>query len=274
MVLAMGSYIITVQSRDRAGNEVEIQIPFIYDTQAPELVSLTSETGIQLNPSEGAKTFLNSSLSVITAIFNDENGGGVDFSKTSVRVVRFDSVEGLPIPIPVLVQGNVTVDEDNDTLKLRLTQPLERRNGSQDGIYRIEARLVDKAGNTQAKSFDITYDTQVPAIISTIPAENETVSSLSQVSVVLNTISGIDFSASMVRLLRADGSEVNTQAHDNGRDTVSLALAQPLAIDGSEDGTYTIEITPVDGANNAGPTVRRQFFIALKDAGNSPEYPH
>lgn len=259
-----GSYIITVQSRDRAGNEVEIEIPFIYDTQAPELVSLTSETGIQLNPSEGAKTFLNSSLSVVTAIFDDENGGGVDFSKTSVGVVRFDSVEGLPIPIPVLVQGNVTVDEDNDTLELRLTQPVERRNGSQDGIYRIEVRLVDKAGNTQAKSFDIAYDTQVPAIISTIPTENETVSSLSQVSVVLNTISGIDFSASMVRLLRADGSEVNTQAHDNGRDTVSLALAQPLAIDGSEDGTYTIEITPVDGANNAGPTVRRQFFIASR----------
>ncbi len=259
-----GNYIITVQSRDRAGNEVEIEIPFIYDTQVPELVSLTSETGIQLNPSEGAKTFLNSSLSMVTAVLDDENGGGVDFSKTSVRIVSFDSVEGLPIPLPVLVEGDVTVDEDNDTLELRLTQPLERRDGSQDGAYRIEVRLADKAGNIQAKSFDIAYDTQVPAIISTIPTENETVSSLSQVSVVLNTISGIDFSASMVRLLRADGSEVNTQAHDNGRDTVSLALAQSLAIDGSEDGAYTIEITPVDGANNAGPTVRRQFFIALK----------
>ena len=259
-----GNYIITVQSRDRAGNEVEIEIPFIYDTQVPELVSLTSETGIQLNPSEGAKTFLNSSLSMVTAVLDDENGGGVDFSKTSVRIVSFDSVEGLPIPLPVLVEGDVTVDEDNDTLELRLTQPLERRDGSQDGAYRIEVRLADKAGNIQAKSFDIAYDTQVPAIISTIPTENETVSSLSQVSVVLNTISGIDFSASMVRLLRADGSEVNTQAHDNGRDTVSLALAQSLAIDGSEDGAYTIEITPVDGANNAGPTVRRQFFIALR----------
>ena len=259
-----GGYTITVQSRDRAGNEVEIQIPFIYDTQAPELVSLTSETGIQLNPSEGAKTFLNSSLSVVTAIFDDENGGGVDFSKTSVRIVRFDQVAGLPVPLPVLVQASLTIDEDNDTLELRLTQPLERRNGSQDGTYRIEVKLTDKAGNTQTEDFDIAYDTQVPAIISTIPVENETVASLSQVSVVLNTVSGIDFSASVVRLLRADGSEVSTEVHDNGRDTVSLALAQPLAIDGSEDGEYTIEITPVDGASNAGATVRRPFFVASR----------
>ena len=259
-----GSYTITVQSRDRAGNEVEIQIPFIYDTQVPELVSLTSQTGVQLNPSEGAKTFLNSSLSVVTAVFQDENGGGVDFSKTSVRIVRFDQVEGLPVPLPVLVQGSVTVDEDNDTLEFRLTQPLERRNGSQDGTYRIIVGLVDKAGNTRTKDFDVAYDTQVPAIVSTTPVENETVSSLSQVSVVLNTVSGIDFSATGVRLLRADGSEVNTEVHDNGRDTVSLTLAQSLAIDGSENGEYTIEITPVDGANNTGATVRRQFFVASR----------
>ena len=173
-------------------------------------------------------------------------------------------MEGLPVALPVLVQGRVTVDEDNDTLELRLTQPLERRNGSQDGTYRIEVRLTDKAGNTQTKDFDIAYDTQVPAIVSTTPAENETVSSLSQVSVVLNAVSGVDFSATGVRLLRADGSEVNTEVHDNGRDTVSLTLAQSLAIDGSGDGEYTIEITPVDGANNAGATVGRQFFVASR----------
>lgn len=257
-----GNYTITVQSRDRAGNEVEIQIPFIYDTQAPELASLTSQTGMQLNSSVGGKTFLNSSLSVITAIVDDENGGGVDFSKTSIAMLGVTQVAG--IEIPAAIQGTLTSDEDNDTLEFRLDEPLEHRDGSQDSTYRIQVRLTDKAGNTQTEFFDIAYDTQIPAIISTTPAENETVSSLSQVSVVLNVDSGIDFSASGVRLLRADGSEVNTQVHDNGRDTVSLTLAQLLAIDGSEDGAYTIEITPVDGANNAGPTVRRQFFIALR----------
>ena len=255
-----GSYTITVQSRDRAGNEVEIQIPFIYDTQVPELVSLTSKKGVHLNPSVGTKTFLNSSLSVVTATVGDENDGGVDFSKTTIEMVRL--LRGVGIPVPV--QGRMTVDEDNDTLEFLLTQPLERRDGSQDGTYRIRVRLTDKAGNTQTENFDVAYDTQIPAIVSTTPAENETVSSLSQVLVVLNAGSGIDFSVTGVRLLRADGSEVNTEVHDNGRDTVSLTLAQSLAIDGSGDGEYTIEITPIDGANNAGATVRRQFFVASR----------
>ena len=255
-----GEYTITVQSQDRAGNAVEIQIPFTYDTQAPELVSLTSEAGAHLNPSVGAKTFLNSSLSVVTATVDDENGGGVDFSKTTIGMVRVARAGGVPVP----VQGTLTPDDDDNTLEFRLTQPLERRNGSQDGTYRIRVRLTDKAGNTQTENFEFAYDTQVPAIVSTTPAENETVSSLSQVSVVLNAGSGVSFSATGVRLLRADGSEVNTGAHDNGRDIVSLTLAQSLAIDGSEDGEYTVEITPVDGANNAGATIRRQFFVASR----------
>ncbi len=256
-----GDYTIAVQSRDRAGNVVEIQIPFTYDTQAPELVSLTSETGVQLNPSVGAKTFLNSSLSVVTATFNDESGSGIDFSATTIGMVRFESnLSVTPIP----VQGILTPDEDNDTLQFRLTQPLEHHNGSQDGIYRIRVRLTDKASNSQTENFEFAYDTQVPAIVSTIPAQNETVSALSQVSVVLNAISGINFSATGVRVLRADGSEVNAEARNNGRDTVFVTLTEALAIDGSEDGEYTIEITPVDGANNARAIARRQFFIASR----------
>ncbi len=256
-----GDYTITVQSQDRAGNAVEIQIPFSYDTQAPELVSLTSEAGAQLNPSVGAKTFLNSSLSVVTATLNDENGSGIDFSATTIGMVRFES-NLIVVPIPV--QGTLTPDEDNDTLQFRLTQPLERHNGSQDGIYRIRVRLTDKASNSQTENFEFAYDTQVPAIVSTTPAQNETVSALSQVSVVLNTVSGIDVSATGVRVLRTDGSEVNTEVRNNGRDTVFLTLTEVLAIDGSEDGEYTIEITPVDGANNAGATVLRQFFVASR----------
>ena len=255
-----GGYTITVQSQDRSGNAAEAHVTFSYDTQAPELVSLISEAGVHLNSSVGTKTFLNSSLSVVTATFDDENGGGVDFSKTAIGMVRLPRVGIVPVP----VQGTLTPDEDDDTLEFRLAQPLELRNGNQDGTYRIRVTLVDKAGNTETENFEIAYDTQVPAIISTTPAENETVASLSQISVVLNANSGVNFSATGVRLLRTDGSEVSTGRHYNGRDTVSLTLAQSLAIDGSEDGEYIIEITPVDGANNAGATIRRQFFVASK----------
>ena len=197
---------------------------------------------------------------MVTVTFDDENGGGIDFNKTTVGIVRLAQGGRIPIPVP----GTLTPDEANDTLEFRLTQPLERRDGSQDGTYSIRVTLTDKAGNSQTESFELAYDTQIPAIISTTPAENEIISSLSQVAVILNTSSGIDFSATGVRLLRGDGSVVNTEVHNNGRNTVSLTLAQSLAIDGSEDGEYIIEITPVDGANNAGATVRRQFFVASR----------
>ena len=255
-----GGYTITIESRDRAGNEVEVQILFNYDTQAPELVSLTSETGAQLTPSVGAQAFLNSSLSVVTATLDDENGGGVDFSKTTIEMVRLTRAGGVSVP----VRGRLTSDEDDNTLELRLTQPLERRNGSQDGTYRIQVRLTDKAGNTQTEVFDIVYDTQVPTIVSTTPAENEIISSLSQVSILLeDSESGIDFSNTAVRLLRS-GSEVRVDDRHNGTDTVSLTLPEPLAIDGSEEDEYVIEITPVDRANNAGATVQRRFFVASR----------
>ena len=59
---------------------------FNYDTQAPELVSLTSETRGSTDPFGGCtKAFLNSALSVVTATLDDENGGGVDFSKTTIE---------------------------------------------------------------------------------------------------------------------------------------------------------------------------------------------
>ena len=141
-----GRYTITVQSRDRAGNEVEIQIPFIYDTQVPELV-LTSESGVQLNTSEGAEAFLTSSLSVLTATFNDGNGSGIDFNQTSIAMFSFDPVGELQIPVPILpIQGTLTSDENNDTLEFRLNQPLERGNGSQDGRLSYSSEIDGQSG--------------------------------------------------------------------------------------------------------------------------------
>ena len=61
------------------------QVTFSYDTQAPELVSLTSEAGVHLNPVSGYEEHsLTVPLSVVTATFDDESGGGVDFSKTAI----------------------------------------------------------------------------------------------------------------------------------------------------------------------------------------------
>ena len=36
----------------------------------------------------------------------------------------------------------------------------------------------------------------------------------------------------------------------NGIDTATITLTKPIALDGSDDGTYTITVTPVDLAGN------------------------
>ena len=241
-----GSYTITVQSRDRAGNEVEIQIPFIYDTQTPELI-LTSETGVQLNTLGGAEAFLNSSLSVLRATFNDGNGGGIDFSKTSIEIVRLAGAGRVQIP----VQGTLTSDEDNDTLEFRLTQPLEHRNGSQDGVYRIQVKSTDKAGNTETKNIELVYDTQAPAIVSTIPAANPLTTERIEVELeVTDTFAGVqgsgfDASASTFELFDANGTMVvGAQTNDGAGRFAFRSRVLP------EGGMYTLVVTLMDRAGN------------------------
>ena len=240
-----GSYTITVQSRDRAGNEIVIDVPFIYDTQAPKLVSLTSDAGVQLNPSVGATTFLNNSLSVVTATFNDEDGG-VDFSKTTIEMVRLARVGGAQVP----VQGALTPDEDNDTLEFRLNQPLERRNGTQDGTYLVRVRLTDKAGNAETRNVELIYDTQAPAIVSLIPTANPLTTERIEVEFeVTDTFvgvqgTGVDASASTFELFDANGAMVDGAQTDDGAGRFAFR-SRVLP-----EGVYTLVVTLVDRAGN------------------------
>ena len=241
-----GDYTITVQSRDRAGNEVEIQIPFIYDTQVPELI-LTSESGVQLNTSEGAEAFLTSSLSVLTATFNDGNGGGIDFSKTTIEIVRVARTGGAQVPL----QGTQTSDEDNDTLEFRLNQPLEHSNGSQDGTYLIRVRLADKAGNAETKNIELVYDTQAPAIVSTIRTANPLTTQHIEVELeVTDTFaglegSGFDASASTFELFDVNGAMVDgAQTNDGAGRFAFRSRVLP------EGGMYILVVTLVDRAGN------------------------
>ncbi len=241
-----GDYTITVQSRDRAGNEIEIQIPFIYDTQVPELV-LTSESGVQLNTSLGAEAFLTSVLSVLTATFNDRDGGGIDLSKTTIEIVRPARVGGTPVPI----QGTLTSDEHNNTLEFRLNQPLERRNGSQDGDYHIQVRLTDKAGNAETRNIQLIYDTQAPAITSTIRTANPLTTEQIEIEIeVTDTFggvqgSGFDAAASTFELFDVNGAMVDGAQTNDGAGR--FAFRSGLLPEG---GMYTLVVTLVDRAGN------------------------
>ena len=202
------------------------------------------------------RTYRNTPLSQVTAAFDDGNGSGIDLDAAAIEMARQADEGGA-----ARVAGVLIPDVNNNTLVFRLNQPLQVRDGSQDGAYSVQVRFMDKVGNAQAADSVLIYDTQAPVFISTTPGDNATVTSLSQVSVRLNdAASGVDFSSTTVRLLH-EGNEVNVDASDNGRDAVILSLAKPLAADGSDDGEYTIEVTPADRAGNIGSLRLNRFFF-------------
>ena len=254
-----GVYTIQVVATDKAGNQTEtLQIPFIFDNLAP-LVTLGSEEESPFTLNQDT-IYHAQPLSQIVATFDDA-GVGVNLRENTRVVFGTRGAGGGINTLP----GRVVLAKDRGQLTYVLETPLTSRDGSQDGRYVLNVQATDSLGNTKTYYYRLIYDTQLPALVSTVPAANETVSELSQVEVVLDEkTSGIDFIQSTFRLTHdVDGNAVDVPVNltSNGADTATLTLAEPIALDGSDDGTYTIEISPTDLAGNVGVTVRREFYL-------------
>ena len=264
-----GQYTVEIIGADKANNRTEtLSISFLFDNLAPELVSLQPTRNGDPFDFLGDTTYYNLPLNQFVATFNDgEVGTGVEFTGSqNISSIIFgtpksdDSIDAL--------SGRTFPDKTNNVLTYILNSPLLKTDGSQDGNYVISIKAVDAIGNSQVTKYQIIYDTQVPTLKSTVPTANQTVSSLSEVVVRLNeATSGIDFAQSSFRLIRNEGDnqvEVPVNTASNGTDTITLTLLEQIAVDGSDDGTYTIEITPSDRAGNMGAPIRRQFFLVSK----------
>ena len=254
-----GGYTIEVVGTDRAGNQSgAIRVPFVYDNLAPEIVSLSPTQGGGSFNRIGDTIYHNQPLTQIVAAFNDGSSGiGIDFEENTQ--IQFSAIgEGNTSEV---IPGRTFIDRNNAQITHVLEEPLV----SQDGRYSLEVRVADTIGNMDMEAFLFLYDTQLPTLVSTFPAANETVGNLSQVRVVLNEVtSGIDFTQSSFRLIRNVGGtqiEVPVNITNNGRDTATLTVLEPIALDGSDDGTYAIEVTPTDRAGNIGATARREFYL-------------
>ena len=254
-----GAYTIEVSATDKAGNETgPLQIPFIYDN-LPPLVTLGSaeESPFTLNQNT---IYHAQPLSQIVATFEDA-GIGVNLRADNSIVFGTGRSDGGVDTLP----GRVVRASDRNQLAYILETPLTSRDGSQDARYVLNVQATDTIGNTTTYNYNLVYDTQIPALVSTTPAANTTVSALSQVQVVLDeATSGIDFIQSTFRLTRnvnGEAVEVPVNLTSNGTNAATLTLAEPIALDGSDDGTYTIEISPIDLAGNVGVTVRREFYL-------------
>ena len=267
-----GEYIITVTAVDKAGNKADdpVQVSFRYDNRAPSptlVRPMGSPEDFTFNPFPDTN-YYNLPITGFVVVFEGEEMD-VDLAgrRQSTQIVfgtPKESGEGVNV-----LEGQVITDDDSGTLTYILNQPIVSRDGTQDEHYLLNIQAVDTAGNTKTYDYQIVYDTQRPTLVSTTPASNETVSALSQVQVKLDEVtSGIDFVGSSFQLTR-DGVLVPVNVTSNGIDTATLTLTKPIALDGSDDGTYAIEVTPIDRArNNAGEngvaTVREFYLVSQK----------
>ena len=245
-----GTYAIEVSPTDRAGNTgvaVVREFYLVSQRHEPEVRLVTPETSI-----------FNGLPTTIAVELIDYIGSGIDFDASTLTV---SNPQGVLVPQEELEYNEASNQLTWSTL---VTVP---RDGSADGEYTIAATFVDFVGRRFTQEFLIVLDTQIPALVSTVPATNEIVSSLSQIEVKLSeNTSGIDFVQSTFRLTR-DGVEVPINRTSNGTGTVTLTLVAPIALDGSDDGTYTIEVTPTDRAGNTGATAMRKFYLVSQKHG-------
>ncbi len=253
-----GEYTVEVIGTDKAGNQSSaVRVPFVYDNLVPELLTLGPSQDEAFNRI-GDTIYHNQPLTQIVATFSDgDSGVGIDFEKNTW--IRFSAVgDGNTRRV---LAGRSFVDKNN----ARVTHVLEEPLVSQDGRYRLDVQFADTLGNMDNETFHFLYDTQLPTVVSTFPAANQTVANLSRVQVVLNEVtSGIDFTQSVFRLTRSVGgsqTEVSVNITNNGMDTATLTVLEPIALDGSDNGTYAIEVTPTDRAGNIGASARREFYL-------------
>ena len=261
-----GEYTIAVVGVDKAGNQTEpVEVSFLYDNVAPRLVSLSpAQEGTSFNVI-GDTIYSNLPITEFVAAFDDgESGIGVNLvsgpQKPHIVFGTPKADEGINM-LPGHSFPNSDPGSNSYTLTHVLENPISSRDGSQDGRYILNILAIDTLGNTRAYNYQFIYDTQFPTLVSTMPAANETVSDLSKVEVQLDEeTSGIDFIQSNFRLIR-DGIEVPVNVTSSVTGTATLTLAKLIALDGSDDGTYTIEVTPTDRAGNTGATALRNFYL-------------
>ncbi|HIE27368.1 TPA: hypothetical protein EYP66_08795, partial [Candidatus Poribacteria bacterium] len=238
-----GVYTIEIVAQDLAGNTSVKTFSFTYATELPEIMSITPDDNAFVNE-----------VNTVEVQLKDLSGAGIDFDFSNITLKN---------PAGEVVPGKLS-DDENTRLTWTISNPLSK-DGRDDGRYSVEISAQDKAGNIFSQAFSFTFDSQVPIIVSTAPARNSTVHSLSQVAVKLNdALSGVDLSDTVVQLLDKNNTAVGATKKDNGVDTITLNFPARRT-DGSQDGAYTIEITPADRAGNiAGSAYRYEFILATQ----------
>ena len=253
-----GEYSIGLTVVDKAGNLLETSRSFIYDTQIPQIVSVTANTEPPTPIPAEQLQIINQSLTEIAIRFSDANGeittvSGVNLLGTEVRLIAPDET-----------QVGVHVRDDGvDTMAISFT----RLNRS--GTYTLEITPRDLAGNVSGHAIPYRFRIElapprVDAVtISGNSAPVDFINALDAITASLVDVSGIGLDltsdGSTITVVGPSGEADGIQSTSGTNEIVWTPLQ--LATDGTMDGTYTATITPVDSAGEAGVPARHQFIF-------------
>ena len=244
---AEGTYDVTVEQGDDAGNTGTAQRSFRYDTTAPA-VSLTAPA-----PS--------SRMADATPTFSGTAGNAAgDANTVTVRVYTGTGTTGTPVTLAAPRSGTSWSVDATPALA--------------PGTYTVTATQADDAGNsTTTASRTFVVDTAAPAVTLVTPAaDSSSTDTTPTFSGAAGTAEG-DLSAVRVKVYAgavAGGTPVRTldTTATAGSWTVDAAPALPV-------GVYTAQAEQGDSAGNTGLSGTRTFNVAAEQvvdppAGNDP----
>ena len=237
--LSDGSYNLHLLGSDRAGNIGMFTIGVVTIDTVPPSIS-------QVTPSDN--TFQNTPISVIEAIVNPDGGTSIDFTPTSTKIT-LENENGDSIA------GSHNSDESENRLTLTLNSPLDDLD--ENGVYTVTADALDLAGNNAQRIVNFTFDTN-PPIVTKVTANGAELKPGAAIKTPLMFVDAfladniaLNRNASTIRLNGPKG-EVDGVQSPIGENGIRWWLSFPLVADGTDDGTYTLIVTPLDNAANEG----------------------
>jgi Bacterial Ig-like domain len=211
---------IIAEDNDPTSGTLVTSVSYYYDTRRPDTLAVSAD-----------------SLLVAVTLADPSPGSGIDLLTSSIQV----SYQGAPV-------ASASYSDNGDSTLFAEFDPPLRNTGS----YTIDITCTDRAENTRTrtKSFFISAGVLVTnlvpgegSIISRSLAESRTVAT---VTIEDHSGTGIDSSATYITLVDPEGDTLSGVSAVDNQGQVTFTLEQFLAVDGTDDGRYTMHFDADD----------------------------